>query len=215
MLGSDVVSNHSTPDIGSRCPLDTEALHTSVSAASLIYHVWHRFSACSIGFGGGLKYLSVCLALPAPDGAQTPPGAQFRSRRFPARRFSESSMLTAPHCLAKLEAVRARWLVNQTWSALNHYNKGLGRHAGVWVHHAKPVTNGCPNSAWVMNWPACSVLVGTGKSSHWPPCQRCSRRKGLFHRGTYLDSNGFEGPGRVRLNPPTEWWALLPMSAVS
>ena len=66
---------------------------------------------------------------------------------------------------------------NLTWSALDHYNKGLGRHAGVWVQHAKPVTTGRPNSAWVMNWPDWSVLVGTGKSSHLPPCQRCTRRK--------------------------------------
>ena len=74
MLGGDVVSNHSTPDIGSRCPLDTEAPLASVSADSLIYHVWHRFSAYSIGFGGRLKYLSGLFSLPAPDGAQPHPG---------------------------------------------------------------------------------------------------------------------------------------------
>ena len=55
MLGGDVMSNHSTPDIGSRSPLDTEAPFASVSADSLIYHVSHGFSASSIGFGEGLK----------------------------------------------------------------------------------------------------------------------------------------------------------------
>ena len=41
MLGGDVMSNHSTPDVGSRSPLDTEAPFASVSADSLIYHVSH------------------------------------------------------------------------------------------------------------------------------------------------------------------------------
>jgi hypothetical protein len=51
VLADDVMSNHSTPDIGSRSPLDTEAPFASVSADSLIYHVSHGFSASSIGFG--------------------------------------------------------------------------------------------------------------------------------------------------------------------
>jgi hypothetical protein len=109
VLGSDVVSNHSTPDIGSRCPLDTEALHTSVSAASLIYHVWHRFSACSIGFGGRLKYLSGLLSLPAPDGAQPQPRvAQFFEVAVPkpgGLRPNRACWLRLI-VFAKLEAVR-------------------------------------------------------------------------------------------------------------
>ena len=35
MLSHDVVSHHQTPDMGSRCPVDTEALFESVSAAQL------------------------------------------------------------------------------------------------------------------------------------------------------------------------------------
>jgi hypothetical protein len=78
VLGGDVVSNHSTPDIGSRCPLDTEAPLASVSTAPLIYHAWHRFSAYSIAFGGRLKYLCSVLSLSAPDAAQPTRVAQFR-----------------------------------------------------------------------------------------------------------------------------------------
>ena len=125
MLGGDVVSNHSTPDIGSRCPLDTEAPLASVSADSLIYHVWHRFSAYSIGFGGRLKYLSGLLSLPAPDGAQPHPGGPIfevavpkpgglRPNR-PCRtapdhvwwhlRRSQKHVPGQRHCLRQLEAV--------------------------------------------------------------------------------------------------------------
>jgi hypothetical protein len=37
-----------------------------------------------------------------------------------------------------------REAAHQPWSALDHYYKGFGRHSGVGVEHAKPVTTRLP-----------------------------------------------------------------------
>ena len=146
MLGGDVVSNHSTPDIGSRCPLDTEAPLASVSADSLIYHAWHRFSAYSIGFGGRLKYLSGLLSLPAPDGAQPDPGGPIFEVAVPKPgglrpnrpcwtapdhvrwhlRRSRKHVPGQRHCLRQAEGgARPWWLVTRRGQPLITTTKGL------------------------------------------------------------------------------------------
>jgi hypothetical protein len=67
VLDGDVMSNHSTPEIGSRFPWTPKHLpRTSVPATFL--PCLHRFSAFRIGFGRRLQYLSGLLSLPAPDG---------------------------------------------------------------------------------------------------------------------------------------------------
>ncbi len=87
---------------------------------------------------------------------------------------------------------------NLTWSALDHYNKGFGRHAGVWVQHAKPVTT---RSSKLGLGDELARLVGLGGYGEIQPLASLPAlhpQKGACSTAVRtLDSNGFERLGGV------------------